>query len=121
MGTFKVEIEIGDATGERWERIEALVDTGATYTWVPANVLRRLGLQPQFRRPFLTADGRQIEREMAEAVARLDGEQRTTIVIFGDEGSVALLGAYTLEAFGVAADPVNRRLVPVPGLLMVGE
>ena len=27
MGTFRVEIEIGDATGERWETVEALVDT----------------------------------------------------------------------------------------------
>jgi hypothetical protein len=24
---------------------------------------------------------------------------------------------FTLEGFGLAADPVNRRLVPVPGLL----
>ena len=30
-----------------------------------------------------------------------------------DEESQALLGAYTLEAFSLAADPVNRRLVPV--------
>ena len=30
MGTFRVAIEIGDAAGERWETVEALVDTGAT-------------------------------------------------------------------------------------------
>ena len=35
MGTFSVEIEIGDAAGERWETVEALVDTGASYTWLP--------------------------------------------------------------------------------------
>lgn len=118
MGTFTVEIEIGDPTGARWERVEALVDTGATYSWVGREVLRQLGVTPQFRRMFVTADGREIAREMAETVVRLDGEQRTTIVIFGGEGTRALLGAYLLEGFGLAADPVNRRLVPVWGLAM---
>ena len=30
MGLFHVPIEIGDPQGERYERIDALVDTGAT-------------------------------------------------------------------------------------------
>jgi hypothetical protein len=33
------------------------------------------------------------------------------------EGSEPLHGVFTLEGFGLAADPVNRRLIPVPGLL----
>ncbi len=37
------------------------------------------------------------------------------MVLFGDEGSLPLLGAYTLEGFGLAADPVGKRLIPVPG------
>lgn len=31
--------------------------------------------------------------------------------------SEPLLGVVILEEFGLAADPVNRRLIPVPGLL----
>lgn len=31
-----------------------------------------------------------------------------------------LLGAHALEGLRLAADPVGRRLVPVPGLLLVG-
>ncbi|HHT9131936.1 MAG TPA: retroviral-like aspartic protease family protein, partial [Candidatus Tripitaka californicus] len=64
------------------------------------------------------ADGRRIEREMAETRVRLDGQTRTTLVVFGDEGTEPLLGAYTMEGFGLSPDPVNRRLVSVPGLLM---
>ncbi|MFQ5879991.1 MAG: retroviral-like aspartic protease family protein [Dehalococcoidia bacterium] len=118
MGTFRVAIEIGDPQGSRFESLEALVDTGASYTWVPASVLRGLGVGPSFRFPFLLANGRRIEREMAETRVRLDGRERTTLVVFGDEGTQPLLGAYTLEGFGLAPDPVNRRLIPVPGLLM---
>jgi len=38
-------------------------------------------------------------------------------VIFGAEGVQPLLGATALEILKLAADPVRRRLVPVPGLL----
>jgi len=38
-------------------------------------------------------------------------------VIFGDPESEPLLGTFTLEGFLLAADPVHRPLIPVPGLL----
>ena len=37
---FHAPIEIGDPRGERYEEVEALIDTGATYTVVPASRLR---------------------------------------------------------------------------------
>jgi len=42
-----------------------------------------------------------------------------TLVVFGEPEAPALLGAYTLEGLRLAADPVSRRLVPVPGLLFL--
>jgi len=39
-------------------------------------------------------------------------------VVFGDDEATYLLGAYTLEGVRLAPDPVRRRLIPVPGLLM---
>ncbi len=115
MGTFRVTVEVGDAQGGRYESVDAMVDTGATYSWVPTDILARLGVKPEFTRQLVTADGRVIERDMAETRVRLDGQERTTMVVFGDEGSIPLLGAYTLEGFGLAADPVGKRLIPVPG------
>src|SRR5205085_1067187 len=88
---------------------EALVDTGASYSWVPRDILGRLGVQRSFGREFQTADGRVIVRDMAEARARLEGDELPTLVVFGDPGSLPLLGAYTLEGFGLG---VQR-----PGLL----
>lgn len=52
MGSFRVQIEIGDPAGSRFDRLEALVDTGATYTWVPRDFLERLGIPPEEERPF---------------------------------------------------------------------
>ena len=117
MGSFRVQVEIGDPGGGRFDSVEALVDTGATYTWVPRDLLERLGVRPEEERPFLLADGRQVSYSIAWIRVRIDGRPQPTIVVFGDSGSEPLLGVFTLEGFGLAADPVNRRLMPVPGLL----
>jgi molecular chaperone DnaK len=118
MGTFHAAFEIGDPKGESYEAIDALVDTGSSYTWAPASLLRHLGVVPQFRMEFETADGRVIERDVAQTWVRHDGNAHITFVVFGDEASPALLGAYTLEGFGLAPDPLRRRLVPVRRLAM---
>ena len=118
MGTFRVSIEIGDPRGERYEQVEALVETGATYTTAPASILQRLGVTPHDRVPFIMADGRRIERQVGRTRVRVDGKAEVTLVVFGDEGVEALLGAYTLEGLRLGIDPANERLVPTPGLLM---
>ena len=118
MGTFRVSIQVGDPLGRRWESLEALVDTGASYTWIPRDILARLGVTPEERWELDIAGGQVIERDVAETMARYEGETRTTIVVFGEEASLPLLGAYTLEGFRLAADPVNRRLVRVRSLAM---
>ncbi len=117
MGTFRVPIEIGDVGGERFEELEALVDTGATTTVVPGATLRRLGIVPTKRETFEYAGGSRVELGMAEAKARVEGRETTTWVIFGEEESSALLGAYTLEGVFLGVDPYGRRLIPVQGLL----
>ena len=41
-----------------------------------------------------------------------------TLLVFAEPEAPPLLGAYALEGLRLAPDPVGRRLVPVPGLLM---
>jgi len=53
MGSFRVQVEIGDPAGNRFDTIEALVDTRATYTWVPRDLLERLGVRPEEEWPFV--------------------------------------------------------------------
>ena len=118
MGTFRIEMGIGDPQGQRYEYVEALVDSGSTYNIMPASMLRRLGIEVQGIGTFKIADGRRIKREMGEARVRLNGEDFTAPVIFGDEGVQPLLGAVTLEIFRLAIDPVEMRLIPVDGLMM---
>lgn len=117
MGHFRVALQIGDPAGERFEPIEALVDTGATYTWIPRDVLNRLGMTPEEEWPFVLADGREVRYPVAWMQIRIGERARPTIVVFGEPGSEPMLGVFALEGFRLAADPVNRRLISVPGLL----
>ncbi len=116
VGTFSVEIAIGDVSGENYEKVDALVDTGASTTVVPGSTLRRLGIAPTKRETFEYAGGQRVELDMAEARARVADRETTTWVIFGEDDT-ALLGAYTLEGTFLAVDPYGQRLVPVNGLL----
>lgn len=117
MGTFSVTIDIGDPAGQRFEAVDALVDTGTTYTMAPASLLARLGVTPHVRGAFELADGRRVEMDIGQTWVRVNGQSVITLVVFGHEGVEPLLGAYTLEGLLLAPDPVGRRLIPVPGRL----
>ena len=117
MGTFTVPVQIVGPVGQRAIEVEALVDTGATHTLLPGDLLKELGVEAVERVAFQLADDRIAEYEVGEVRLRLDGRQRTTLVIFGPQGAQPLLGATTLELFNLAVNPVSQRLMPVPGLL----
>ncbi len=117
MGTFQVTLEIGDPDGGRFERVDALVDSGATYTFMPSSLLRGLGIRPHREMSFAMADGTRIRRGFGRTWFRLDGGEEISPVIFGGDEVAPLLGVVTLEIFGLGIDAVNERLVPVGALL----
>lgn len=119
MRTFQYPLEVGASETGPFVSLTAVVDTGASYTLIPRRVLRDLGVTPRGRQQFLVADGRMIEREIGFVYIRLDGEVRPSVWVSGDDDGTALLGAITLEAFGLTVDPVNRRLVPLPYLYLL--
>ena len=117
MGTFYTKIDVGDIDGNRFEQMDALVDTGAMTTVIPASALQRLGVAPTKSQVFDHADGREVELDIAETKIRVDGKETITWVIFGEETASPLLGAYTLSGVFLGVDPHAQRLIPARGLL----
>jgi len=117
MGHFRVPVQVGSRTGEHLESLEALVDTGATFTLIPREVLERLGVVPEEEWPFELADGREVRYPVAWVQIRIGARTQPTIAVFGERGSEPTLGVVTLESFLLAVDPVHHRLISVPGLL----
>ena len=113
MGIFHWPIEIRSADGRRAETVVAMVDTGASYTVLPEETLRRLNIEPTETREFELGDGSIVALDMGEARLRLSGREYTRIVVFGNDAATPLLGADSLQGAGMAADPVNHRLIPV--------
>jgi clan AA aspartic protease len=118
VGVFSAGVEIGDPEGQRFQSIDVLVDTGSSYTALPESMLRELGVQPHARQRFVIADGSVIESEVGQTWIRIDGRTQMTVVVFGDESIQPLLGAVTLEEFGLGVDPLGKRLIPVAGYLL---
>lgn len=118
MSTFKVDATlIHPDRREQLLPLELLVDTGATYTLLPIEIVAELGLSTPYARRVELASGEHAVYRVGEVRIRLAHEEMTTIFFAGPLGSVPLLGAVTLEQFGLAADPARQRLFPVPPLL----
>lgn len=94
--------------------IEFLVDTGATYTVLPPEVVERLGLETWMDRRMRLASGELGIYRLGDVRLQLDGEEHTTTFAAGPAGCRALFGAFTLELFWLAVDPVRQRLMPSP-------
>ena len=113
MGVFNWPVRLTSLDGQESLDLEAMVDTGATYTIVPSRLLRELGVEPFDTIGLRLADGRPVEMDLGQATVTIDGRSIPTLVIFGEDEARPLLGAYTLEGLRLAVDPVNQRLVPV--------
>lgn len=118
MGVFNVELEIGDIQRQRWVKLEAMVDTGAGITAIPASVLRGLGVEPLWQQRFQFAQGEVREMDVGEIAMRLEGKEFPTQVLFNEEGTLPLLGAMALEGGFFGVDPHNKRLMPIDGLML---
>jgi predicted aspartyl protease len=113
MSTFRYPIDIGDIDQEPFERLEAWVDSGASYTWIPQPILDRFKYLPTGHRRFRMANGSMIERDVCRINLRIGQDIQFTLCVFGDEDSEPLLGATALEEFALGVDPVNHTLAPV--------
>lgn len=119
MGTFRESIQL--ANPERPKPLvamEAIVDTGATYSWVPEDLLKRLRIKAVETRPLKIASGKVIRRKLGWALVTVRDKTVPTPVLFGNKGSEVLLGAVTLEELGFCVDPIHRTLVPATAYLL---
>lgn len=114
MGLTHVMVRVGNpGNGGRTDDVLCLVDSGAVYSLIPGVVLRQLGIEPHATREFVLANGEVVTRRLATATFEYDGRRGDSMVIVGEPGDDPLLGATTLEGFGLVLDPFRRELRPM--------
>ena len=117
MSSFSVQIEIAGPDRRHWVGMDALVDTGAFISSVPASVLRSLGVAPAGKRRVRFGQGDVREMDYAQTWLRFGNQEIMTFVMFNAEGTTPLLGAFALEGLFMAVDPVDQRLIPLEEIL----
>ncbi len=118
MGTFPYRITVRNPVTGQSAELDALVDTGATFTTIPSRILDRLGVQAVRTADAELADGSITTFPLGYAEVSVDGEPALSLCAFGAEGARALLGAITMESLLIAPDPVHRRFIKVRALSM---
>ena len=74
MSTFNVDVTVGNLSQPtRNRRVSAMVDTGATYTTLPEEVVEALGARAIGSRQVVFADGREEEWPITCVWATVDG------------------------------------------------
>lgn len=93
---------------------DVLVDTGATFLSLPADLIAGLGLRPLRELTIRTAAGPRPARLFRDATVTLMGREGTFECLELPAGTQPLLGVIPLEALGVEPDLVNQRLRLLP-------
>ncbi len=113
LGHIYTEITIRPMAGstKSWKG-RALVDTGATDTFLPAKVLRKLGIRASARRTYELADGTEQDLPIGFGVVEVMGRAAGGTLVFAGEDEEPLLGVTILESTGFWIDPQRERLIP---------
>ena len=116
MGVFQWPARICGMDGDDWREILATVDVGATYTVLPAGLLRDMGVAVTREDVFGLADGRRLEMDMGRVWVTIEGITEVTPVVFGPDGAMPVLGAMTLNILSLGVDGSGAGLVSRPSI-----
>jgi predicted aspartyl protease len=120
VGLFKSKLAVWNpASPTKVEELELLVDK-ASYSWFSRQRVEALGIRPTGRMQFRTIDGRVLERDVAPVFVRSDGHVGGDTIVVAESEDSEVLGAHTLESLGLAADPVQKKLIPTVGMALTG-
>jgi predicted aspartyl protease len=114
MGVFYVDCRVKNIVDrERSANVsELIVDTGSEFTWLPKDILMRIGVNVEKPgQKFTMANGEVIVRDIGYALLKVNGFETVDEVVFAHGGDLNLLGARTLEGFGAIIDASKKQLV----------
>ena len=113
MGLFYVGCRVlNPATSKSTAVRRLMVDTGAESTWIDAELLEAIGIEPRKKDlQFQLANGQIVTRSVAYAVLKVDKAETVDEVVFAQQGDLQLLGARALEGLNLQVDSRRKRLV----------
>jgi predicted aspartyl protease len=114
MGTFYVGCKVENHKDQKRAAVvpKLLVDTGSEFTWLPGEILQRIGIEPVKKDLLIQmANGQLLTRSVGYAILRVDKYETTDEVVFAQKDDLSLLGSRALEGMNVHVDARRKRLV----------
>jgi predicted aspartyl protease len=114
MGSFYTGCKMENHKDQKRSAVgpHLVVDTGREFTWVPSEVLERIGVEPVKKDLQLQmANGEIVTRSVGCAVLRVDTFETIDEVVFGQRGNLSFLGARAMEGMNIQLDPRKNRLL----------
>jgi predicted aspartyl protease len=114
MGTFYVGCKVENHKDQKRAAVvpKLLVDTGSEFTWLPGEILERIGIEPVKKDLLIQmANGQLLTRSVGYAILRVDKYETIDEVVFGQKGDLSLLGSRAMEGMNVHVDARRKRLV----------
>lgn len=108
MGETIIRFKVYGTDGQVAE-MEAVVDTGATFSKIPRSLATRLGLESRYETDVELGDGRVIKRGLVLAELEIEGVRRPVLIAVGEDEK-PLIGYTALEHLGFKVNPVSRKL-----------
>lgn len=126
MGAFYIGCKVENHKDQKRSAVvsKLLVDSGSEFTWLPEEVLKRIGVQPVKKDlQIQMANGQILTRTVGYAILRVAGFETIDEVVFAQPGDLTLLGSRALEGMNVNVDARRKRLVtagPVVAATTIG-
>ena len=113
MGSFSAKLRVWNPSSpDKVEELEAMVDTGAAFSWMHRERLERLGVEKLRRIGFRAIDGSIVERDTAAVWVANNDFKAPDIIVMAEHTDMEVIGVHTIEGLGLAADPVQKKLIP---------
>lgn len=110
---FSINIQVGNCEQpDRFEEFEIEVSTERLFSRVSRVRLQRLGIGANGKSRIGMIEGQAVEREFASVQIAAEGRSAFENVVIAEQGEAETLGSHSLDAFGLAVDPIRKKLVP---------
>ncbi len=118
MGFIHVDVDISNpAAPDVSESVRVLVDTGATLSVFPSDLLDRLRVRRIGERRFRGFAG-EVTRETGLVAMAYDGAVAGITAVFGTDDDPPIMGVTALESLGYEVDPVAGKLNRIDMLML---
>ena len=109
MGETRIFFKVYGANGQAAE-LEAVVDTGATFSKIPRSLAAKLGLEAKYETEVELGDKRIIKRKLSLADIEIEEVRRPILVAIGEEEERPVVGYTALELLGFKVNPITGKL-----------